>query len=153
MRKLGRGCFLIIIFIVISGDYIPLSVAAEFNYLGKFCFRMNNIGDYDRGRYLQFDLFSFNGRYYPVHGNVIYENTIYYIPVYGTAVKDGENVIVTLSGTKSTNEHDAFTIHAVFGMDGGEYHTVEQGIRWMQLIPDFIASYSDRGALTPISCP
>ncbi len=153
MRRLRRFCFLLIIFIVISAIYIPLSIAAQFNYLGKFCFKMDNIGDKDYGRYLQLDFYSFSEQHYPVFGNVFWEGPVAYIPLYGTAVKDGENVIVTLSGTKTTREQDAFTIHAVFGIDGGEYHTVEQGDRWGHLLPDFIISFSDRGALTPISCP
>ncbi len=152
MKKLRRACFLLLIFIVLLVAHGPCGAAAEFNHLGKFCFRMINIGDKDHERSLQLDLFSFSGQHYPVHGNVHWARIGRNIPVYGTAVKDGENVVISLTGSEYWDGSDAFTLHAVIGIDGAEYHTVEHGIRWIQPVTDIIVSFSDSGALTPSPC-
>lgn len=152
--EIRGGLFLLItILLVLPATPVPCNAGSEFNHLGKFCFRMISSRYFDPNRSLQLDLYSFGGWSHPVYGNIIWESRLDTIPVYGTAVKDGENIIVTLTGSEYWGDSDAVTLHAVIGKNGGEYNTIEHGMRWSTIPPDIIVSFSDGGTLDAYSCP
>ncbi len=152
MRFFKLSYSLIIILILLSAPFHSLD-AAEVDNLGKFCFDMYSHQHDDAARSLQFDLFSFNGTYYPVHGSVSFEGVEQSAVVYGIALKDNENIVMTLTGTHEMWSLDSITIHAVFGIAGGEYHTLEHGIRWSTIPPNTVEPFIDTGVLIPRPCP
>lgn len=132
---------------------VPCNAGPGWSHLGKFCFRMISNGVFDTDRSLQLDLYSYGGPNYPVYGKIVSESRQVDIPVYGTAVKDGENIIVTVTGSEYWGDSDSITLHAVIGKNGGEYNTIEHGLRWSHPPPDIIASFPDGGSLDAYSCP
>ncbi len=151
MRNLKRSFVLLMSLCVSIMTFSPCNAEDGLEYLGEFCFKMNTNGETDPERSLKLDLFYSNG-HYPVHGAIVWEPYRFITPMYGTAMKDGEDIILTLTGTHHQGETDTITVHAVIGIKGGEYNTIEHGDRWTAS-ETFLVSFSDNGSLTPFTCP
>ncbi len=152
MRLFKNSIYVLMPLYLVLIAFRPCGAADDLSHLGKFCFNLVSDGSSDGGESLQFDLFSNNGRHYPLHGVFARERYGIFMTVFGTAVKDGEDIILTLTGANSPDHMESITIHAVIGISGGEYKTIKHN-KYLTASESFISSFGDSGALIPYTCP
>ncbi len=136
--------------ITFSQGYADVEVV----YLGEYCFSLDSEEEDAARKTLHLGVLSYGDIHYPAHGKMTVEGRAGVIPVHGAVVKDGDDIVITLSGSDHGLGSDSLRIHAIIGENQGKYSTIEH-----MTIPDpdnptgEVTVFYKYGSFSLIQCP
>ncbi len=154
MNRMKEIRYLIMVF-TISSIFLSHGVAdATSDYLGEFCFSIDSRVVDVPDKILYLGVASLGDVHFPAHGKMTVVDRPGVIPVHGTVVKSGEDVVITLSGSDHGQGSDEIKFHAVIRQNPGNYTTIEHRvIHDPDAVEYDIEAFYDYGYITVIPCP